>query len=146
MAGPGTLRSWRRGSLHFAALFFALYAILLQALLPLAQTITVTGPDGVPRPLIICTAEGIRTLALSLVEASGAEDPTSQQGTHTAGGACPFCLSDHISLHFAPPAKATPGLRIPVIALGLGEETENLRDHRDGRSYFSRAPPFLGMA
>lgn len=92
-----------RPFLHRSALRLASWlgvlALVLQTAIPLGQAIPVsTGFDGLPRTLVICSAQGTRTIPLPH---SGAAD---RQTAQTA--ACVVCLSHAAGAGLDLPATA----------------------------------------
>jgi len=129
-----------RGKNGLTAMFFALFAILLQALLPAAQALPwERSGEGVPDLLIVCSAWGTRTVTLETEKAS--VDPAEDAGLDMTS-TCPVCIAHSAVVSI--PGAAVPPLYAPVrtpSAFASATEVDGPPSARMAEHRTPRAPP-----
>jgi len=116
---------------HFAAVYIALAAMVLRALVPLGWMPSASAA-GVP--LAICTMQGAITLTL---DAHGKPQKPANGTHHTE--ACPFAAAPHLSTPVVADAVATPNYRITTTALSVAPDIAVAFTRHTPQS--PRAPP-----
>ncbi len=123
------------------ALFFAMFAILFQALLPMAQGIPWerTGED-LPDVLIVCSSWGARTIT---IDARRDTPAPPQRGGETgdASAACPICTIHFMKIRA--PGDDAVVLHAPIgqTATRLPPEAPAILAAETTREQVIRAPP-----
>ncbi|MBF0247359.1 MAG: hypothetical protein HQL36_04715 [Alphaproteobacteria bacterium] len=106
--------------------------LITQALLPVGLAASAEADGTSPQALIVCTANGLRTLVLD-AEGGALPDPDAP---------CPYCPVHSLCLD-VPEASVNPSGAEVVAALPTPLETRTLLAVADGFSFSSRAPPLF---
>ena len=133
---------------RFHAALAGLLALLFQVLVPLGQAIPVaSGSDGLPRTLVVCTANGgLRTVSLPSSQAGS----SAQHGALTSlppqvAAACSVCLAYAAGGHLALP---------PLVVLPLPQDDHQASTLSQALAFTvqavnplppARAPPAVGL-
>jgi len=103
--------------------WWGILALLVQVLVPLGQAVPVAGADGLPRSLVLCSADGLRSVPMP-----GSTVPARPDAPAAASG-CSVCLAyatgattDIPNTPVQPFPPAAAGVRIdqPTVLLAQG--------------------------
>lgn len=130
-----TRRPILNGSMLRLASWLGMLALAFQTAIPLGQAIPVsTGADGLPRTLVICSAQGTRVVPIA---------PTSDSRGAAEAASCVVCLSYAAGAGLdLPPAAALP---VPPVGGGtlLTSLASMVAGHPSAGLPQARAPPVL---
>lgn len=141
---------------RFHAAMAGLLALLFQVLVPLGQAIPLaSGSDGLPRTLVVCTANGgLRTVPLPTAQTPASSTATNgplanagpQSGLSPLAAACSVCLAYAAGGHLTlPPLVVLPlpqnGHQDTIFPTALALTVDTF-----GRLPPARAPPHWGLA